>query len=231
MVLLCCLFLYHRTTDAMPALVDDETFEVFCSEWFCRDTQHGVAKGARQAVEPGNAQGLLGVFLYTSCVPRVRSSTVRLHRLAQSSASIVEEVPGKSRLQARILCCTTRRLPCCYRADSSSTCLRRITAPWIGYTNQDVPRRRALMQNATLANYQRAGAKRSGGGQSKEGDGKSKEVDIYEYSSRVLGHRPMTEYSLWNCLCYLFYAPLYLAGPTLTFNAFVSQVSGYLARV
>lgn len=35
----------------------------------------------------------------------------------------------------------------------------------------------------------------------------------------------MAEYSLWNCLCYSFYAPLYLAGPTLTFNAFVSHVS------
>ncbi|CAM9625716.1 unnamed protein product, partial [Hapterophycus canaliculatus] len=51
------------------------------------------------------------------------------------------------------------------------------------------------------------------------------EVDIHEYSSRVLAHRPMTEYSLWHCLCYAFYAPLYLAGPTLTFNAFVSHMA------
>lgn len=48
---------------------------------------------------------------------------------------------------------------------------------------------------------------------------------MYDYSSRVLAHRPMSDYSLWHCLTYVFYAPLYLAGPTLTFNAFVSHVS------
>lgn len=67
----------------------------------------------------------------------------------------------------------------------------------------------------------------SGGRRPKEADEKDKEADAYEYSSRVLAHRPMAEYSLWNCLCYSFYAPLYLAGPTLTFNAFVSHVSYY----
>lgn len=35
----------------------------------------------------------------------------------------------------------------------------------------------------------------------------------------------MAEYSLWHCLCYSFYAPQYLAGPTITFNAFLSHVS------
>ena len=35
----------------------------------------------------------------------------------------------------------------------------------------------------------------------------------------------MADYSLRHCLAYVFYAPLYLAGPTLTFNAFVSYVS------
>lgn len=48
---------------------------------------------------------------------------------------------------------------------------------------------------------------------------------MYDYSSRVLAHRPMADYSLCHCLTYAFYAPLYLAGPTLTFNAFVSHVS------
>lgn len=52
-----------------------------------------------------------------------------------------------------------------------------------------------------------------------------KEMDVHDYSSRVSAHRPMAEYSLGHCLCYAFYAPLYLAGPTLTFNAFVSHVS------
>lgn len=58
----------------------------------------------------------------------------------------------------------------------------------------------------------------------KEGRARDQELDAYEYSSRVLAHRPLKDYSLWHCLGYVFYAPLYLAGPTLTFNAYVSQV-------
>lgn len=68
-------------------------------------------------------------------------------------------------------------------------------------------------------------AKGGSGGRPKEAGDKDKEMDVYEYSFRVSAHRPMAEYSMWNCLCYSFYAPLYLAGPTLTFNAFVSHVS------
>lgn len=48
---------------------------------------------------------------------------------------------------------------------------------------------------------------------------------MFEYSSRVVAHRPIVDYSLWHCVGYVFYAPLYLAGPTLTFNAYVSHVS------
>lgn len=72
---------------------------------------------------------------------------------------------------------------------------------------------------------QRGKAKGSSGRRPRESREKDKEMDVYDYSSRVLAHRPMEEYSMWNCLCYSFYAPLYLAGPTLTFNAFVSHVS------
>lgn len=50
-------------------------------------------------------------------------------------------------------------------------------------------------------------------------------VGPYDYSARVVAHRPLEEYSLWHCLGYVFYAPLYLAGPTLTFNAYMSQAS------
>ncbi|CBJ31068.1 Glycerol:H+ symporter [Ectocarpus siliculosus] len=52
-----------------------------------------------------------------------------------------------------------------------------------------------------------------------------KEIDVHDYSSRVSAHRPLAEYSLGHCLCYAFYAPLYLAGPTVTFNAFVSHMA------
>ena len=36
-------------------------------------------------------------------------------------------------------------------------------------------------------------------------------------------HRPLGEYSAARFLEYALYPPLYLAGPTLTFNAFASQ--------
>ncbi|CAM9151020.1 unnamed protein product [Choristocarpus tenellus] len=48
---------------------------------------------------------------------------------------------------------------------------------------------------------------------------------IYDYSMRVEAHRPPMDYSLMLCLGHAFYAPLYLAGPTITFNAFVSQMA------
>ena len=51
-----------------------------------------------------------------------------------------------------------------------------------------------------------------------------KKVDVFDYSARVSAHRPMQDYSLWHCLGYVFYAPLYLAGPTITYNAYVSHV-------
>ena len=50
------------------------------------------------------------------------------------------------------------------------------------------------------------------------------ERDVYDYHARVSAHRPMADYSLWHCLGYVFYAPLYLAGPTITYNAYVSHV-------
>lgn len=51
-----------------------------------------------------------------------------------------------------------------------------------------------------------------------------KKVNVFDYSARVSAHRPMQDYSLWHCLGYVFYAPLYLAGPTITYNAYVSHV-------
>lgn len=63
------------------------------------------------------------------------------------------------------------------------------------------------------------------GGNKPAGDRHDAELGPYDYSTRVLVHRPLEEYSLLHCLGYVFYAPLYLAGPTLTFNAYVSQAS------
>ena len=41
---------------------------------------------------------------------------------------------------------------------------------------------------------------------------------------RVVEPLDVSEYSVVNCLAHAFYVPLYLAGPTITFNAFVSQM-------
>ena len=45
------------------------------------------------------------------------------------------------------------------------------------------------------------------------------------YANRVVDALPLGEYSLANCLAHAFYVPLYLAGPTVTFNAFASQMA------
>eukprot|EP01132_Coremiostelium_polycephalum_P009730 gene9730-11949_t len=37
-------------------------------------------------------------------------------------------------------------------------------------------------------------------------------------------HQPQENYSFWHFLAYIFYIPLYIAGPITTFNAFISQV-------
>ena len=42
---------------------------------------------------------------------------------------------------------------------------------------------------------------------------------------RAASPRPEEEYSLVNCLAYCLYCPLYMAGPILSFNAFMSYVS------
>jgi len=44
------------------------------------------------------------------------------------------------------------------------------------------------------------------------------------YKAQVKGVRPLKDYSLLSCFSYLFYAPLYLAGPILPFNSFISQI-------
>ena len=46
-----------------------------------------------------------------------------------------------------------------------------------------------------------------------------------KYANRVVDALPLGEYSLANCLAHAFYVPLYLAGPTVTFNAFASQMA------
>ena len=45
-----------------------------------------------------------------------------------------------------------------------------------------------------------------------------------DYKSRQESPRPKSEYSFRNYFTYLFYSPLYIAGPTITFNAFQSQM-------
>lgn len=42
--------------------------------------------------------------------------------------------------------------------------------------------------------------------------------------TRQKAHLPASAYSLTIYLAYIFYPPLYLAGPILTFNSFASQV-------
>ncbi|CEM06476.1 unnamed protein product [Vitrella brassicaformis CCMP3155] len=42
---------------------------------------------------------------------------------------------------------------------------------------------------------------------------------------RERGHRPLSDYHLLGYLAYVVYSPLYLAGPILTYNAFISQMA------
>lgn len=43
--------------------------------------------------------------------------------------------------------------------------------------------------------------------------------------SRCSNSRPLDQYSFLNCLIYVLYPPLFIAGPIMTFNDFTSQVS------
>eukprot|EP00435_Cladocopium_sp_Y103_P050831 s3831_g15.t1 len=44
------------------------------------------------------------------------------------------------------------------------------------------------------------------------------------YKTREQQPRDLEEYNITNCLAYCFYSPLWLAGPTTTFNAFTSHI-------
>lgn len=44
-------------------------------------------------------------------------------------------------------------------------------------------------------------------------------------------HVPQDQYNLVTYLAYILYAPLYLAGPIITYNAFASQVSSISTSV
>ncbi|CAL1169443.1 unnamed protein product [Cladocopium goreaui] len=44
------------------------------------------------------------------------------------------------------------------------------------------------------------------------------------YKTREQQSRDLEEYNITNCLAYCFYSPLWLAGPTTTFNAFTSHI-------
>lgn len=50
------------------------------------------------------------------------------------------------------------------------------------------------------------------------------------YRWRQHTHAPASDYNVAHYLAYLFYVPLYLAGPTITFNAWASQVSPWQTR-
>eukprot|EP00386_Alphamonas_edax_P000417 GDKI01001285.1.p1 GENE.GDKI01001285.1~~GDKI01001285.1.p1 ORF type:complete len:575 (+),score=135.99 GDKI01001285.1:57-1781(+) len=50
------------------------------------------------------------------------------------------------------------------------------------------------------------------------------ELDPLSYRARQETHQPSDRYNLLAYLSYLFYAPLYIAGPTTPFNAWVSQI-------
>lgn len=43
--------------------------------------------------------------------------------------------------------------------------------------------------------------------------------------TRTRHHRPMAEYGLGNYLLYIFYPPLFIAGPIMTFNDFAAQLA------
>eukprot|EP01137_Pigoraptor_chileana_P016736 Opistho-2@73771 len=49
-------------------------------------------------------------------------------------------------------------------------------------------------------------------------------ADLDDYEARVSMHLPLSQYSLFHAFAYMFYLPLYIAGPVLPFNAFVSQI-------
>ena len=44
------------------------------------------------------------------------------------------------------------------------------------------------------------------------------------YKTKEQQSRDLEEYNITNCLAYCFYSPLWLAGPTTTFNAFTSHI-------
>lgn len=44
------------------------------------------------------------------------------------------------------------------------------------------------------------------------------------YDKRTEQNLPLAQYNFIAYFCYVFYIPLYLTGPTMTYNAFVSQV-------
>ena len=46
----------------------------------------------------------------------------------------------------------------------------------------------------------------------------------WTYEERVAAPQPLNVYNVWMYMAYLFYMPLHIAGPTITFNAFASQV-------
>lgn len=41
-------------------------------------------------------------------------------------------------------------------------------------------------------------------------------------------HQPAEEYNLLNFLAYTYYLPFFMAGPVVTFNAFIAQVFNFL---
>lgn len=59
------------------------------------------------------------------------------------------------------------------------------------------------------------------GGEARKGG----ERTVDEYELRVITSRPIEEYSLANYFAYLFYIPLHIAGPIISCNAFLSQLS------
>jgi protein-cysteine N-palmitoyltransferase HHAT len=49
-------------------------------------------------------------------------------------------------------------------------------------------------------------------------------VDVLSERGRVRTPHPLDSYTLHTCIAYCFYTPLYLAGPILSYNAFVSHM-------
>lgn len=66
--------------------------------------------------------------------------------------------------------------------------------------------------------------KEQGKKQDSQADASKAKLSAFHYKMREQQPREVEEYDIWTCLAYCLYSPLWLAGPTTTFNAFTSHL-------